>query len=49
MRAIALLVYDCPPPLPVNFVYARRSMMPQKLRAFIDFASPRLSARIAGC
>lgn len=36
-----------PPPLPVSLVYARRSMMPQKLRAFIDFAAPRLSARIA--
>lgn len=33
-------------PLPVSFVYARRTMMPQKLRAFIDFAAPRLAARI---
>ena len=35
-----------PPPLPVNFVYTAGRFMPIKLRAFLDFAAPRLRARL---
>ena len=31
-----------PPPQPVSFVYSPNRFMPAKLRAFLDFASPRL-------
>ncbi len=31
-----------PPLLPVNLVYASRRQVPLKLRAFLDFATPRL-------
>jgi DNA-binding transcriptional LysR family regulator len=33
--------------LPVNLVYAAGRFMPIKLRAFLDFATPRLKARLA--
>jgi len=35
-----------PPPRPVSFVYPPDRFMPVKLRAFIDFALPRLKARL---
>jgi DNA-binding transcriptional LysR family regulator len=35
-----------PPPVPVNLVYPGRGLMPLKLRAFLDFAGPRLRARL---
>ena len=35
------------PDLPVSFVYGSGRFMPIKLRAFLDFASPRLKARLA--
>ena len=35
-----------PPPLPVSFVYSPNRFMPVKLRAFLDFALPRLRARL---
>jgi DNA-binding transcriptional LysR family regulator len=35
-----------PEPLPVHLVYAGQSMLPLKLRAFLDFAAPRLKASI---
>jgi DNA-binding transcriptional LysR family regulator len=35
-----------PPPLPLSFVYSPNRFMPVKLRAFLDFALPRLKARI---
>jgi len=35
-----------PPPLPVSFVYSPNRFMPVKLRAFLDFAVPRLRARL---
>ena len=31
-----------PPSLPVNFVYAANRFLPIKVRAFLDFAAPRL-------
>ncbi|TDG10848.1 LysR family transcriptional regulator [Paraburkholderia guartelaensis] len=35
-------------PLPVNLVHAGQAPLPLKLRAFLDFASPRLRERTAG-
>jgi DNA-binding transcriptional LysR family regulator len=35
-----------PAPLPVSFVYRAGRFLPIKLRAFLDFASPRLRARL---
>jgi DNA-binding transcriptional LysR family regulator len=35
-----------PPPLPISFMYSPNRFMPVKLRAFLDFALPRLKARI---
>ena len=35
-----------PKPVPVNLVYAAQRQLPLKLRAFLDFASPRLRARL---
>jgi len=36
-----------PPPLPVNLVYAGQRLLPLKLRAFLDYAGPRLKAALA--
>src|SRR5262249_60630804 len=36
-----------PATLPVHFVYTASRFMPIKLRAFLDFAAPRLKARLA--
>jgi DNA-binding transcriptional LysR family regulator len=36
-----------PPPSPVNLVHAGQGLLPLKTRAFLDFASQRLRARIA--
>ena len=36
-----------PAPWPVSLVYAGQTRLPLKLRAFIDFAMPRLKARLA--
>jgi DNA-binding transcriptional LysR family regulator len=36
-----------PAPLPVSFVYLAGRFLPIKLRAFLDFASPRLKARLS--
>jgi DNA-binding transcriptional LysR family regulator len=36
-----------PPPVPVSFVYASNRFMPIKLRAFLDFALPRLKDALA--
>jgi hypothetical protein len=35
-----------PMPLPVHFVYAGGGLIPQKLRAFVDFVLPRLKAKL---
>jgi DNA-binding transcriptional LysR family regulator len=35
-----------PPPLPVHLLYAGRARLPLKLRAFLDYAAPRLRARL---
>ncbi|MBU2954783.1 LysR family transcriptional regulator [Marinobacter sp. F3R08] len=33
-------------PWPIHFVYEQRALIPQKLRAFIDFAAPRIARRL---
>jgi hypothetical protein len=35
------------PARPVSFVYTASRFMPLKLRAFLDFAAPRLRARLS--
>ncbi len=46
--ALAVVLEDCePPPLPVSLVHSGERLLPLKLRAFLDFATPRLKARIA--
>jgi DNA-binding transcriptional LysR family regulator len=35
-----------PAPWPVSFVYLGARLLPLKLRAFIDFAAPKLRARL---
>jgi DNA-binding transcriptional LysR family regulator len=42
---IALEPFE-PPPWPVNLVYAGQGLLPQKLRAFLDWTAPRLKARL---
>lgn len=37
-----------PEPLPVHIVYAGQALLPLKLRAFLDFAAPRLKASLPG-
>ncbi len=36
-----------PEPLPVSIVYSPRKPIPLKLRAFLDWMTPRLKARLA--
>lgn len=36
-----------PQPIPVNLVHAGQRLLPAKLRAFLDFAAPRLKERVA--
>jgi DNA-binding transcriptional LysR family regulator len=46
--SLRLILRDFEPePLPVHLVYAGQSLLPIKLRAFLDFAVPRLKASIA--
>jgi DNA-binding transcriptional LysR family regulator len=46
MLALALRKFE-PTPWPVNLVYAGQGLLPLKLRAFLDFAAPRLKAGLA--
>jgi DNA-binding transcriptional LysR family regulator len=46
-RLTLLLEAFEPPPQPVNIVYLASGLVPLKVRAFIDFAAPRLKARLA--
>jgi len=43
--ALALCEYE-PAPMPVNLVYAGQRRLPLKLRAFLDYATPRLRERL---
>lgn len=44
--ALALEAFE-PPAAPVSFVYTGQPLLPLKLRAFLDFAAPRMKARLA--
>ena len=44
--ALVLRAFE-PEPAPVSLVYVGRGLLPLKLRAFLDFAAPRLKARVA--
>jgi len=44
--ALALQEFE-PAPWPVNLVYTGGRLLPLKLRAFLDFAAPRLKARLS--
>jgi DNA-binding transcriptional LysR family regulator len=46
--ALKIVLRDFEPPAwPVNLVYAGQVMLPVKLRAFLDFAAPRLKEKLA--
>lgn len=46
-KKLKLILRDYePPPTPVSFVYRAGRSMPQKLKAFIDFVSPRMKSRL---
>ena len=44
---IAVLEKFEPMPVPVSLIYRGQGPLPQKLRAFLDFARPRLKARLS--
>ena len=46
-RLMLLLEAFEPPPLPVNIVYLGGVFRPLKIRAFVDFAAPKLMARLS--
>jgi DNA-binding transcriptional LysR family regulator len=46
-RLVTLLDAFAPAPVPVSLVHVGQGRMPQKLRAFLDFAAPRLRAALA--
>ena len=46
-QLVSLLRGYNPEPLPVHLVHTGRSLMPLKMRAFLDFAGPRLKASLA--
>ena len=45
-RLVPVLNEFRPPPVPVNLIYAQRRIVAPKIRAFIDFAAPRLNAAL---
>ena len=45
-RLAAALEEFEPPPWPVNLVYTGQGLLPLKVRAFLDFAAPRLKAHL---
>ena len=46
-RLVAVLNDFAPPSVPVHLIYAQRRIIAPKVRAFIDFATPRLRAALA--
>src|SRR5208282_2048115 len=46
-RLMVLLEGFEPPPLPVNIVHLGGAFRPLKIRAFVDFATPKLKARLS--
>ena len=46
-RLVPVLYEFSPAPLPVHLIYAQRRIVAPKVRAFLDFAAPRLRAALA--
>ena len=46
-RLVPVLYDFAPPPVPVHLIYAQRRIIAPKVRAFLDFAAPRLRAALA--
>jgi DNA-binding transcriptional LysR family regulator len=46
-KLVPLLQRYAPPPIPVHLIYAQRRIVAPKVRAFIDFAAPRLRSALA--
>jgi DNA-binding transcriptional LysR family regulator len=46
-KLIPVLQSNAPPPIPVHLIYAQRRIIAPKVRAFIDFAAPRLRSALA--
>lgn len=44
--AVALQAFE-PPPWPVSLIHAGQGLLPLKVRSFLDFAAPRLKARLS--
>lgn len=47
-RLVPVLKDCAPPPVPVHLIYAQRRIIAPKVRAFIDFAAPKLRAALSG-
>ena len=47
-RLVPVLKDCAPPPVPVHLIYAQRRIIAPKVRAFIDFAAPKLRAAMSG-
>jgi DNA-binding transcriptional LysR family regulator len=45
-QLVTILRTDAPPPMPVHLVHAAASLMPLKLRVFLDFVAPRLNSAL---
>jgi DNA-binding transcriptional LysR family regulator len=43
-RLLPVLLQLCPPPIPVHLVYPESRLVAPKVRAFIDYAAPKLQA-----
>jgi DNA-binding transcriptional LysR family regulator len=46
-KLVPVLQSYASPPLPVHLIYAQRRIIAPKVRAFIDFAAPRLRSALA--
>jgi DNA-binding transcriptional LysR family regulator len=46
-RLVAVLSDARPEPIPIHLVHTGQAMIPLKLRAFLEFARPRLKAQLA--
>jgi DNA-binding transcriptional LysR family regulator len=47
-RLAAILNAYAPEPIPVHLIHSGPPLLPLKLRAFLDFAAPRLRSALAG-
>ena len=45
-RLVPVLLKFCPPPVPVQLVYPESRLVAPKVRAFIDYAAPKLRAAL---